>query len=416
MEKIKNKNIKGISNNFYILPTIFFVVLGLFIIVSFNNYNVISLMKGSLNSLFMMSSLLVSFLIFAIYYFISNCNVKHINLSHTLSTAFFLAGAIGIIYAFIKNEKYLAIICGIFAIVGLIFLVLQISFLVINKKNNYISSKNPTKFYGLVVQKFPLLGILLFSQAICCLSYLIITHPKLFYFSKKVNILLITISAIILFFITFNSTKKHVKIFDGFLFSILFSSPFVFIQIAISGLTQTAKNYYFTSAIILLSVVVILLLIKFLFFNFLPAKEMNLEENSYLKKFNAKFHLSSAIICGGILAIITLIILRQINVTAFKTLKTNGLRSIGLSLLPLVFADLIFYGVIILGAFMGILSIKSTKITIGDFSLWSLLFYSIVGFFTLIYSFKIIMLILSALCLLYSVSLILIRKSLVKDN
>ena len=153
-----------------------------------------------------------------------------------------------------------------------------------------------------------------------------------------------------------------------------------------------------------------------MFFKFLPAKEINLEENSYLKKFNAKFHLSSAIICGGILAIITLIILRQINVTAFKTLKTNGLRSIGLSLLPLVFADLIFYGVIILGAFMGILTIKSTKITIGDFSLWSLLFYSIVGFFTLIYSFKIIMLILSALCLLYSVSLILIRKSLVKDN
>lgn len=302
------------------------------------------------------------------YLLIFNLSNKNVNLNDTLPFVALIFGVISLIFFLARFEvlttkMVLAIVLPL--VLGVLFLSLRvITFDKIADSKTESKCKVVT-YVSKVFEKFPPLAVLFTTAIISCLGFLLLAR------TYKLNVnngLLIVFAIPFVYYLITQTGSKKVSLFDAFIVA-LDLALVVLLAIVLAYKNHTAvlkRNLLILGAIAILAIFYTVVRI----ICFKPCDccccckeiEAKTKFGLYAKTLNKKYNFALATAIGSVLAVVLLVLFRY---GMFGYFFNKG--NVRLSMVPFVALSATLYAVLVIGAIVSIINIKSKEVTIGDF-------------------------------------------------
>ena len=387
MNHLRNGYVAKFFKNFYFIPVLFITSILSTLFIGCERFGVFAnLMTGKFAKYNIYACSYFS-LIYITYAF-AECKNQKLTVVDPTNIAIMLTSLIYAFYVLFISKTFTLIkllVSGAFFIVILFVTVMRtVYFNPYEKKGKVYYTKNSINaYYRTLTKNHTFFAIFLFSIALTCLSYLVISSNFIVNFKSSKVILPIIVAGVFLSLLTFNSISKKISVLDAALLGVTLSLLPILTQILFVAV-GTLKRVYLSYWTILLGTTIILTILRFIFFDISKIGKDTSESFSnvriinYIKKISHKYGWGIIITVSIFTVIFFLFTITFADVTNFFKME-SGQLSIRYGLIPSCIINLLFIGTLILGAILSASGLKATKITFADFLMLTNLIFSVVA-------------------------------------
>ena len=326
------------------------------------------------------------FAVVGILYLLISLKISHITLADAVYSAFIVVGALFTLYTafYLKqfNIRRIVFSAAIFA-VGLFLIVIRIlSFKKLMKKDKAATLNNVKSYFSKVIYNFSMFGVIVTAGVTVCLAYIIlnIAYGKNLKDSTFLIVAGICLIPLIVYALK-GALDKRVNILDAFLLSGVISVPVVLIQIM--------RVAYSEMRLTLWAAVVCAYLVLYLF-RFVRY-DKNLKDKpikigckckikNYYDAISSKHDPLLTIALGGFIAAVALTLLKGQAINDY--LIKDGAFVFSLKGLPIMVVLIAAVGSLAFFAIVSLIGVKAKFVTAGDFFLGVCFIFTIFGFLT----------------------------------
>ncbi len=387
MNHLRNGYVAKFFKNFYFIPVLFITSILSTLFIGCEGFGVFNiLMKGNFAKYNIYVCAYFS-LIYVTYAF-AECKNQKLTVVDPANIAIMLTSLIYAFYVLFVSKTFTLIkllVSGAFFLIMLFVTVMRTAYFTPYQKKGkvYYTKNSINAYYRTLTKNHTFFAIFLFTVAITCLSYLVISSGFTVNFKSSKVILPIIVAGIFLSLLTFNSISKKISVIDAALLGFTLSLLPILIQILFVAV-GTVKRIYLSYWTILLGTIVILTILRFIFFDISKIGKDTSESFSnvriinYLKKVSHRYGWGIIITVSIFAVIFFLFTITFADATNFFKFE-EGKLLISYKLIPSSIINLLFIGTLILGAILSASGLKAPKITFADFLMLTNLIFSIVA-------------------------------------
>lgn len=394
MEKTgKRSYASALHKNGYALFAFFFAALILAALIAFNEFSLATALVADKRLLAALIAAAVYFFFVIIISSVKSISGKGVSLFDSFYLSCFIAGLLYAVYFCViaKNPDSIIHWCiaAVLAVVGVVHIIISaIKFDADAETGAFAPQKNSVKnYYKALNAKFPLFLTILLSALIAGCAFLVIFNARSFGADKIMAVVLALCVLPLALYLIFGVSDKNVGFFDAALLALLIALPAVFIFVGFRGFTGKRLTTFIALAAALAVLAAFYTVMRWLSVDLLAAPRRKLNSScktrNYFSALSQKFSPLFAISCGSLLVVITLVLFRYTSFPFyFEALKAG--KTAGINAFILVAVNALSFALLILGAIISFINIRTKKITIGDFALLACMSYAVFGLISFI--------------------------------
>ena len=303
------------------------------------------------------------------YLLIFNLSNKKVNLNDTIPFCALLFSLVTILFFVVRGssfttKKILALVLPL--VFAFLFIILRV--ITFNRIAETQEEKKCkiTAYVSKVFEKYPPIAVFTAAILLSCFWFLLLARNFSLGFTAQKNVLLLICAIPILYFLLTKTACKKISLFDAFVIALDMS--LVILIAIVFGFKNKAialRNYLVLAIVTALAVFYTVVRI----ISFKPGccccnnpVEAKTKFGFYVKSLNKKYNFTLAIAIGALITMILLVFFRYSLITYYYN-KGN----VKLSMVPFALLSASLYFVLVLGAVLSFVNVKSKEITAGDF-------------------------------------------------
>lgn len=426
MEKTGKCYIAEFLKSGFFIAAIMLAGIFLSAMITLNEFKIIGALIADKSILTAIIIVFVYYAVIVVVSAIKNKTKGRISLYDSFFWACLGTGFVYALYAFIILKRPSAAHLGVaacFIILGILFIV----FSAIKYKGENTDETKPAKsgkmaeYYRAVTERTPSFIIIVLSALFTCCAYLAIFNLHSFGFDTAMYVVVALCAIPVLLFLIIGASDKPIGIFDAALLAMAITVPALFVFSACGEFSASRSVLYYAFSAAFALIVIFYSVFRWICSDTKEKPPVQIPEKTckvcrYFNKFSRKFNLLFALACGSVLTLITLVFFRYTSFGIYFDALTEG-NAEGVGTILIILISAVSFVILILSGIITFINVKAPIVTIGDFTLFVCLSYSVFGLLSFINIFSRIGCVILILVFLFCLTVFAVRvKHVVYDN
>ncbi len=388
MNHIRNSYLAKYFKSFSFIPTLFIASITCTALVFLELFGIFDSMTLN-NFTYYVTSTLAFFMLLYFVYSLARAKSPKLRLADSTNFAIMLTCVLYVIFSLFIMKKItllrIVIPCGLFVITLFISTVRTVYFKPYeNSGEVYYTKHSVNGYYHTLLKNYSFFGVLLFAIALTCIGHLIVSNGFIINFKSSSVIVPLVLAGLFFSLLIFTSISKKIGMLDFSILAMTIALIPTLTHILLLINNPQVKLTYLIYFVVCFGAVLIITILRYVFFDNSKIGKHTSQSfgdkklSSFFKKLSHKYGITIIVTMALVETIYLVLLLRFADVNLYYKLIEDKV-SINANLVPCLLANALFIGAIAISFILSVANVKATKITFGDFCLFTNIIFSILG-------------------------------------